>query len=65
MVKYFIIILSLSTICGCATHSNGELKMKDPIQKKAELYYDYGTSALVNKDYTKALVNLKKSCCHR
>lgn len=30
-------------------------------QKKAELYYDYGTTALVKQDYTKALTNLKKA----
>ncbi len=64
MVKHISIILitlMLSAFYGCATHSDQELKVKDPIQKKAELYYDYGTAALVDKDYTKALVNLKKA----
>lgn len=61
MVKHLLLILMLSAFYGCATHSDQELKVKDPTQKKAELYYDYGTSALVNKDYTKALINLKKA----
>ncbi|MCR9204615.1 MAG: tetratricopeptide repeat protein [Halobacteriovoraceae bacterium] len=46
---------------GCATQQPGELKNMDPTKKKAELYYDYGTGALVKGDYTKALVNLKKA----
>lgn len=33
----------------------------DPSEKKAELFYDYGTTALNKGDYTKALVNLKKA----
>lgn len=32
-----------------------------PIAKKAELYYDYGTKYLVDKNYTKALTNLRKA----
>jgi Tfp pilus assembly protein PilF len=32
-----------------------------PVARKAELYYDYGTKYLVDKDYTKALTNLRKA----
>lgn len=46
---------------GCATQQPGEFKEMDPTKKKAELYYDYGTGALVKGDYTKALINLKKA----
>ena len=31
------------------------------VANKAELYYDYGTKYLVDKDYTKALTNLRKA----
>jgi len=62
MVKHLILISLFIVIQGCATHQDeGGLKVKDPTLKKAELYYDYGTNALVNKDYTKALINLKNA----
>lgn len=54
--------LFLLLTAGCAsTQSPNDLKEKTPEQKKADLYYDYGTTSLSNGDYTKALTNLKKA----
>lgn len=51
----FFILFSFLLI-SCA----GQQKItKTPTKKKAELYYDYGTKNLVDKNYTKALANLK------
>jgi len=61
MKEIFIFALLLSFFSGCSTLAPGQLKQKSNTQKKAELYYDYGTNALVAKDYTKALTNLKKA----
>ncbi len=64
MEKLFISAMLLSVVFGvssCSTTAPGELKQKSATEKKAELYYDYGTNALVAKDYTKALTNLKKA----
>jgi type IV pilus assembly protein PilF len=55
----FIFALLLFFLLGCSSTPSGQLKQKTTTQKKAELYYDYGTNALVAKDYTKALKNLK------
>lgn len=55
------IFLTLLSLLSCATRQPGEMVTMDPEKKKAELYYDYGTNALVKQDYTKALVNLKKA----
>lgn len=57
----FIFAMLLSLLASCATRAPGQLKQKSNTEKKAELYYDYGTNALVAKDYTKALTNLKKA----
>lgn len=57
----FIFATLLTLLASCATRAPGELKEKTPTEKKAELYYDYGTNALVEKNYTKALTNLKKA----
>ncbi len=57
----FIFAMLLSLFASCATTAPGELKQKSTTERKAELYYDYGTNALVAKDYTKALTNLKKA----
>ncbi len=57
----FISATLLSLLMSCATRAPGELKQKSNTEKKAELYYDYGTNALVAKEYTKALTNLKKA----
>ena len=64
MENLFISMLLLAVVFGassCATRAPGELKELSATEKKAELYYDYGTNALVGKDYTKALTNLKKA----
>ncbi|MCF8057715.1 MAG: tetratricopeptide repeat protein [Bacteriovoracaceae bacterium] len=62
IVKELIVVFAVATVFfGCATTDPNELVQMDPVQKKAELYYDYGTNALVEKNYTKALVNLKKA----
>lgn len=56
----FFVALILSV--GCATQpSSDEFVEKTPLQKKADLYYDYGTTALSQGEYTKALTNLKKA----
>lgn len=57
----FIFATLLTLLVSCSTLAPGELKEKSPTEKKAELYYDYGTNALVEKNYTKALTNLRKA----
>jgi type IV pilus assembly protein PilF len=54
-------ILISQFISSCASRPSSELVQKSPTEKKAELYYDYGTNALVEKNYTKALTNLKQA----
>jgi len=61
MTQFIITFVFVILIGGCATTSSDGLKDLAPEEKKANLYYDYGTNALVNKDYTKALTNLKKA----
>lgn len=61
MKNSFISAMLLTFLVSCATRAPGELKQKSRTERKAELYYDYGTNALVAKDYTKALTNLKKA----
>lgn len=61
MTQFIITFVFVTLLGSCATTSSDGLKQLSPEQKKANLYYDYGTNALVNKDYTKALTNLKKA----
>jgi Tfp pilus assembly protein PilF len=59
---YHLSLIFLSfLLVSCATRPPGEFVQKTPLEKKAELYYDYGTNALVEKNYTKALTNLKQA----
>lgn len=60
-MKNLIILMIFLFVSSCATQNVGELKDMGPKEKKAELYYDYGTTALSKGDYTKALVNLNKA----
>jgi Tfp pilus assembly protein PilF len=53
-----LFISLLFTLIGCA--GNGP-KKKDPEQRKAELYYSYGTQKLVRGDHAGALDNLLKA----
>lgn len=55
-----LLVIVLSFTMGCASQSS-DFKTMSKSDKKAELYYDYGTQALVAKNYTKALVNLKQA----
>lgn len=48
--------LALSISCSTNT-----LEKRTPEQKKADVYYGQGTADLVNKEYTQALINLKKA----
>ena len=61
LLKKLVLILPLLNFASCGTTQTGELIEKTPLEKKAELYYDYGTNALVEKNYTKALSNLKQA----
>ncbi len=59
--QWFALFLSLIFLLGCSSTPKNEFKEMTPQRKKAELYYDYGTAALVKQDYTKALTNLRKA----
>lgn len=59
--QWSTILLTLFFLLGCASKPTSEFKEMSAEQKKAELYYDYGTTALVKQDYTKALTNLRKA----
>jgi Tfp pilus assembly protein PilF len=48
----------LVLVVSCGTSSKNK---KSPKEKKADIFYAYGTKSLVEKDYTNALVNLKKA----
>lgn len=53
---YLILVLFLAASCA-----SNELADKTTEQKKAEIYYGQGTSELVKKNYSQALVNLVKA----
>lgn len=53
-----ISLLFMCTLVGCSGLSTNEKSASD---KKADIYYSQGTSDLIRKDYTAALVNLKKA----
>jgi len=59
MKKYFIFLFISLFLFSCATQNKKTAFKK--IDSKAELYYDYGTQYLVEKDYTKALKSLRQS----
>jgi Tfp pilus assembly protein PilF len=54
----FIFFISTISLVSCATN---ELAEKSTEQKKSELYYGQGTSDLVKKNYSQALINLSKA----
>jgi type IV pilus assembly protein PilF len=56
--KYILFIIGVSLLLSCSTT---QTKKQKSAANKAELYYDYGTKQLVDKNYTKALINLKKA----
>lgn len=51
--------LALGVLIGCA--SSGGYKDKTDEQKKADLYYEYGSQSLMDKKYTQALDHLLKA----
>lgn len=53
-----IIFLAAIFLGSCATN---ELAEKTTAQKKSEIYYGQGTSELVQKNYSQALINLLKA----
>lgn len=53
--KYLFLIILLTS---CASNQNSDLSQNE---KKAEIFYTYGTQALVQKNYTDALDNLLKA----
>lgn len=53
-----LLVLSVIMLSSCA---NNELAEKTVEQKKSEIYYGQGTSELVKKNYSQALVNLLKA----
>jgi len=57
-MKYVSIIIVLFTLVSCAST---EMKDKSPDERKADLYYNHGTQALLSKDYTTALNHLQKA----
>ncbi len=60
--KLFKVFLITAFAVSCAsTRGPNDFVEMSPIKKKAELYYDYGTNALVGQEYTKALTNLLKA----
>lgn len=52
------ILLTALMLSSCASN---ELAEKTTAQKKAEIYYGQGTSELVKKNYSQALINLLKA----
>lgn len=61
IISSFSIFITSLLLASCASGPSSEYVEKTPLEKKAELYYDYGTNALVEKNYTKALTNLKQA----
>lgn len=57
--RIFFISLLLALTASCST--TNELAEKTTDQKKAEIYYAQGTSDLVRKNYSQALINLLKA----
>lgn len=55
LVFLYLVLPFISSVCFWSCSTTKELS---PDQKKAEIYYGYGTNDLVNKDYTSALKNL-------
>lgn len=47
-----------STLILSISCSSNQLEKKSPEERKAEVYYGQGTTDLVNKDYSQALINL-------
>ena len=57
--KCIIPLISILFFLSCSTSNRNHVKSDQ--EQKAELYYDYGTKYLVDRDYTKALTNLRKA----
>lgn len=57
MKKFMTTLMALFLLVSCGTNK----PRKTENEKKADLYYSYGTSNLINKKYTDALNNLMKA----
>ncbi len=57
-MKYLSIFIVLLALVSCASN---DLRDKSPEERKADLYYNHGTQALLAKDYTTALNHLQKA----
>lgn len=53
-----LILITAFVLASCASN---DLEDKTPEQRKAEIYYGQGTSELVKKNYSQALINLLKA----
>ena len=52
-----LLLMSLLTLFSCSSNSKDKLSEEE---KKARIYFSYGTNALISKDYTTALDNFLK-----